>query len=250
MEANFLWCRWVQKTTREPRDVLAPFFWLVSATSALYPLYDSNPVFPPPTSSLPSPARNMSQLSQQALLAALAAQSSRPRPATIPYSALGPSQLKSEATSANSRTLHCPREGCGSLLLQPGGGVWADLQASVVCSSLRVDCPANAHVTDTCHIQLPDDPSSPFPAAAAPHAVWHVASGPFAFDNIGFSRPDAATTLPPHTPSGAGSEQRADKGKVKWLICADCDLGPLGWTYEGERDAWLAVERVGYGESK
>ncbi|AFR92626.1 hypothetical protein J008_00511 [Cryptococcus neoformans] len=170
----------------------------------------------------------MSQLSQQALLAALAAQSSRPRPATIPYSALGPSQLKSEATSANSRTLHCPREGCGSLLLQPGGGVWADLQASV----------------------LPDDPSSPFPAAAAPHAVWHVASGPFAFDNIGFSRPDAATTLPPHTPSGAGSEQRADKGKVKWLICADCDLGPLGWTYEGERDAWLAVERVGYGESK
>ncbi|KIS00571.1 hypothetical protein L804_01986 [Cryptococcus deuterogattii 2001/935-1] len=170
----------------------------------------------------------MSQPSQQALLAALAAQSSRPRPTTIPYSALRPSEVKSEDTSANARKLHCPRKGCGSVLLQPGVGVWADLQAPV----------------------LPDDPSSPFPSPTAPHAAWHIASGPFAFDNIGFSRPDASTTLPPHTPSGAGSEQEANKGKVKWLICADCDLGPLGWTYEGERDAWLAVERVSYGESK
>lgn len=99
--------------------------------------------------------RNMSQPSQQALLAALAAQSSRPRPTTIPYSSLGPSEVKSEDTNANVRKLHCPRKGCGSVLLQPGVGVWADLQASVVCYcsyspalSAR-HCPANAQFTNT-----------------------------------------------------------------------------------------------------
>lgn len=105
--------------------------------------------------SLPSCPRNMSQPSQQALLAALAVQSSRPRPTTIPYSSLGPSEVKSEDTNVNVRKLHCPRKGCGSVLLQPGVGVWADMQASVVCYCLYFPalsarhCPANAQFTNT-----------------------------------------------------------------------------------------------------
>ena len=145
----------LQKTTREPRGFLFFLYFLPAyfCVFCVYRLSDPSPVSP--ASSLPSPARNMSQPSQQALLAALAAQSSRPRPATVPYAALGPSQLKSEATSGNSRKLHCPRDGCGSVLLQPGVGVWADLQASVVCSSPRDSRPANAHVTDTGDVAAP-----------------------------------------------------------------------------------------------
>ena len=34
---------------------------------------------------------------------------------------------------------------------------------------------------------------------------------------------------------------------MKWLICAECDLGPLGWGFEGGKEAWVGVERVRYG---
>jgi hypothetical protein len=36
------------------------------------------------------------------------------------------------------------------------------------------------------------------------------------------------------------------KGKVKWLICAECDLGPVGWSFEGGKESWVAMERVRY----
>ncbi|WVO13058.1 hypothetical protein L204_100668 [Cryptococcus depauperatus] len=60
--------------------------------------------------------------------------------------------------------------------------------------------------------ELPQDPSSPFPA---PQAYWHVPNGPFEFDNVGHCRPVADATLP-HYASGC-----CEKGRVKWWICAD-----------------------------
>ena len=45
-------------------------------------------------------------------------------------------------------------------------------------------------------------------------------------------------------------EKEGEKGKdkkVKWLICAECDLGPVGWGFEGGKEAWVGVERVRYG---
>jgi hypothetical protein len=87
--------------------------------------------------------------------------------------------------------------------------------------------------------QLPTEPGSPFAATGA--AYWHITGSPFAFDNIGFSRPDASTALPAALPGLADA-----KGKVKWLICAECDLGPIGWSFEGGSEAWLAVDRLRY----
>jgi len=62
------------------------------------------------------------------------------------------------------------------------------------------------------------------------------------FENIGYSR---ASDLPLNLPD---DEESKEKGKVKFLICAECDLGPVGWGHEGGDEAWVAVERVRYGE--
>ncbi|KAG7553573.1 hypothetical protein FFLO_03005 [Filobasidium floriforme] len=54
------------------------------------------------------------------------------------------------------------------------------------------------------------------------------------FENIGFTR----------------NVKVEDKGQqkegLKWLICAECDIGPLGWCYEGETEAWLSPSRLKY----
>lgn len=53
-----------------------------------------------------------------------------------------------------------------------------------------------------------------------------------AFENIGFSRAVSSST--PAAP------------RMKFLACAECDLGALGWSQEGGSEFWLAVSRVGY----
>jgi len=35
--------------------------------------------------------------------------------------------------------------------------------------------------------------------------------------------------------------------RLKLLACAECDLGPLGWSEEGGSEYWLACSRVRYG---
>jgi len=98
-------------------------------------------------------------------------------------------------------------------------------------------------------VQIPNDKASPFPdtkpisSDSGNYGYWHVPD-PYAFDNIGFSRPDTSSniTIPPDLPGGKGME-----GKVKWLICAECDLGPVGWGFEGGKEAWVALDRVRYG---
>ena len=64
-----------------------------------------------------------------------------------------------------------------------------------------------------------------------------------AFENIGYSRP-SDKSLSDHAPGMQSGK------KVKWLICAECDLGPVGWSFEGGDESWLAVDRVRYGEKK
>ena len=34
--------------------------------------------------------------------------------------------------------------------------------------------------------------------------------------------------------------------QLKLLACAECDLGPLGWSEESGSEFWLACARVGY----
>jgi hypothetical protein len=51
--------------------------------------------------------------------------------------------------------------------------------------------------------------------------------------------------LPADLPGNDG--EKGKEKKVKWLICAECDLGPVGWGFEGGKEAWVALDRVRYG---
>lgn len=118
----------------------------------------------------------------------------------------------------NSRKIFCPRQGCGSCILNVKVAKLVEGDGSL----------------------LPQDPDAPFPPDPVPSNpakkediyYWHVEGSPFAFDNIGFTR--SATAVKENGP------------KIKWLICAECDLGPLGYSYEGGKEAWVGVGRVKY----
>ncbi|WWC57598.1 uncharacterized protein I303_100130 [Kwoniella dejecticola CBS 10117] len=176
------------------------------------------------------------QPTQAEIFAALSAQasssSSRPKPSTSTFESFASSpieQLTSASTSStgkkkvNTRKIYCPREQCSSIILLDGVAELVEVEGSI----------------------LPDESSSPFPAPSSPHVYWSIPSGPFAFENIGFSRPDTSNPLPPFAPKDVPGE---GEGRVKWLICAECDLGPLGWSFEGGKGAWLDVKRLRYGE--
>jgi hypothetical protein len=62
------------------------------------------------------------------------------------------------------------------------------------------------------------------------------------FENVGFSK---GAVIPDE--SSKGKER-----KVKFLICGECDLGPIGWKDDGPssqgngEEFWIAPGRVGY----
>ncbi|KAF6757181.1 acyl-CoA N-acyltransferase [Ephemerocybe angulata] len=123
--------------------------------------------------------------------------------------------LKDESTgsSLNKYDLLCPR-GCQSVILKAGSAQWAE-RTSV-----------SMEPEDLKHALLPTLPPPPETAQ-----WWLVHGSPMTFENIGFSRP-----------SGMLSTGK----RLKLLICAECDLGPLGWCEEGGSEYWLATSRVGY----
>lgn len=149
-----------------------------------------------------------------------------------------------EGSKTNSRKVYCFREGCGSVILSPGAATYVESTETIVCPLCTTQYMIRRGLTDD-YVQIPNDPASPFPLVAPtpPYGYWHVPD-PYAFDNVGFSRPDTNSKLviPASLPGNDGQNQ-----KIKWLICAECDLGPIGWGYEGGKEAWVALDRVRYG---
>ncbi|KAE9394079.1 Mss4-like protein [Gymnopus androsaceus JB14] len=153
---------------------------------------------------------------------ALQASSSKPRPKSHLLSSF-PNAIADVSDSTDSETtnqydLLCPREGCGSVILKKGVARLKERESLQIEPS---DIPA--------HPLLPALPSS----SESIH-WWLVTPSPMEFENIGFSRPVESLSL---SPSGK---------KLKLLACAECDLGPLGWSEEGGNEFWLVCSRVGY----
>jgi len=122
-----------------------------------------------------------------------------------------------EGVLVNKFDLLCPKANCGSIILKKGVGMWAER------SSIQLQ-PSNYPIH-------PDLPPLPVPSETA--QWWLINGSPMSFENIGFTHP-----VQPLTTSGQ---------RLKLLACAECDLGPLGWSEEGGSEYWLACSRVGYG---
>ncbi|KAJ4487677.1 Mss4-like protein [Lentinula aciculospora] len=153
---------------------------------------------------------------------ALQSSSSRPRLHSRPLSSFehGISDVSelTDGETTNRYDLLCPRAQCGSIVLKKGAAVMKERESLQIESS---DIPT--------HPLLP-----PLPSVPESSQWWLVTPTPMAFENVGFSRPVESLPL---SPSGK---------KLKLLACAECDLGPLGWSEEGGSEFWLACSRVGY----
>ncbi|KAG8700461.1 hypothetical protein FRC09_005948 [Ceratobasidium sp. 395] len=165
------------------------------------------------------------QPSQASILAALQSQSSRPKRSQLPYTSFtSPSTDLTytdpdQTTQYNTHKLTCPREACGSLILSRGVGVWHDP------TSTSTSTPSHPDIFST---PAPDFPA-PLPPPDQPSRWWLITPSQMQFENIGFSR-------------AVGGE-----GGIKYLSCAECDLGPLGWCAErGPTEFWVNAGRVGY----
>ncbi|KAG6867847.1 hypothetical protein C0993_010302 [Termitomyces sp. T159_Od127] len=137
----------------------------------------------------------------------------------------------------------CPRTGCGSFILKKGVAEY------VRRASVKMDPP---HLPpQTLLAALPDPPEDA--------DWWLIKPTPMQFENIGFSRPVqgvtqggngeflANTFLPRRTGVLIGASMVPIPGHpLKLIACAECNLGPLGWSEEGGQEFWVACRRVGY----
>ncbi|KAJ7071354.1 Mss4-like protein [Mycena amicta] len=115
----------------------------------------------------------------------------------------------------NKFDLLCPRPGCGSVILRTGVGKLISDRPSV-----QMTPPGQTQESSL----LP-----PLPEPPALVDWWLVGPSPMEFENVGFTHATSHGATP-----------------LKLLTCAECDLGPLGWSEVGGTEFWLACSRVGY----
>ncbi|KAK9462058.1 Mss4-like protein [Lipomyces oligophaga] len=117
--------------------------------------------------------------------------------------------------SINSFKLYCPYENCSSLILVPGVGKL--VRRSQIPQGPVPPTPEKSDILDS-------DTSD---ADQNDNLFW-VLSDPFEFENLGFSK-------------------SSDSG-IKYLACADCDRGPLGYhdSSSSEPEYLLSATKVLY----
>ncbi|GAA5840450.1 hypothetical protein JCM3766R1_000292 [Sporobolomyces carnicolor] len=125
----------------------------------------------------------------------------------------------------NKFDLYCPRAECRCLLIKRGAASW------VVRGSHEndIELPPLPH-------RIAAPPPQPTPSSAH-HGYWSLSS-PLAFENIGFTR---------SLPSGAPQSSSSTATQIKYLTCADCDFGPLGWHDTEGRDLGAEVQEENEG---
>ncbi|KAF8343110.1 uncharacterized protein EI90DRAFT_829615 [Cantharellus anzutake] len=136
-----------------------------------------------------------------------------------------------DGKKTNKHALVCVKKDCSSLILRANV---AELRES---SSIEVRLLLlNAGtLNETVQMKLDPVPLSlpqelpKLPPSGETTSWWLITPNPMAFENIGFSRP-VQTTSP----------------RIRLLACAECDLGPVGWSLEGGNEFWVHPSRVGY----
>lgn len=154
----------------------------------------------------------------------------------------------------NKFDLYCPRAECRCLLIRKGAASWVakgshkgDLEVRHVFLARSTQLLMSLTMV-LARKQLPLLPrridAPPRPSAASPHLGYWTLSSPLAFENIGFTR-----SLPPsssHPPPGQ-AQPATTTSQIKYLTCADCDFGPLGWHDTEGRDLGVEVQEENEG---
>lgn len=135
-----------------------------------------------------------------------------------------------DVESRNAGDLFCPRGECRCLLLKAGVAKWVrGHDSDFVVRPSPLPLFSFLHQLTPKSFQLPELPRPiTSPAPSVPSSGYWSISSPLAFENIGFSR---NASLP-----------SSSAATIKYLICADCDHGPLGWHDTEGRDLGLEVE--------
>ncbi|XP_066559592.1 guanine nucleotide exchange factor MSS4 [Amia ocellicauda] len=108
----------------------------------------------------------------------------------------------------NSKTVLCQR--CGSKVLCPGVALFTEKELFLPAMRKKLGSAGGAQVEG----EVDGDTLT---------AHWLV-DDMYAFENVGFTK---------------------DVGNVKYLICADCEIGPIGWhCVEDKKSFYVALERV------
>lgn len=105
----------------------------------------------------------------------------------------------------NSKTVLCQR--CGSKVLCPGMAVFAEKELFLPSMRKKTSLSTTEGSADGDTLT----------------AHWLV-DDMFIFENVGFTN---------------------DVGRIKYLICADCEIGPIGWhCLDDKTSYYIALERV------
>lgn len=96
----------------------------------------------------------------------------------------------------------------------------------VVCTHCesRVLSPQSATLLKKSYpLPMPTQPKNQLSTLTEDLSEWWVVDDMFTFDNIGFSH---------------------SVGSTKYLVCADCERGPVGWHDNNTRKSYVALTRV------
>ncbi|KAL4622440.1 guanine nucleotide exchange factor MSS4 [Arapaima gigas] len=107
----------------------------------------------------------------------------------------------------NSKSVVCQR--CGSKVLSPGSAQFAEKELFLPSMRKKTGIVGAEGTMDGDTLT----------------AHWLV-DDMYTFENVGFTK---------------------DVGKVKYLICADCEIGPIGWhCLDDKKSFYVALERVSH----
>lgn len=107
----------------------------------------------------------------------------------------------------NSKSVLCQR--CGSKVLSPGIAVFTEKE--LVLPSMR---------------KTSNNSNTEGSVDSDTLTVHWLVDDMFSFDNVGFTK---------------------DVGRIKYLICADCEIGPIGWhCLDDKKSYYVALERVNH----
>lgn len=130
----------------------------------------------------------------------------------FPSSPLYNSRL--DGNGKNKNKIYCTR--CPSLVLTPGNGGFIRKKFSLPSDKVKKSDPESEK----------DNKDAPEETI---HDCWMI-ENMYAFENIGFSN---------------------TVGTIKYLVCADCESGPIGWhdLSNGGKISYLSWDRVKHSES-